>query len=153
MKNFFKPALLVAVLLAASFALGATIKKDHFDGGKNLTKGSKKGSAGTLAELIIGLQDKDVELGATDAAIQASVTALGTILVVNCTAGAGGGATEALTCTGLLGTDTVLAVTQKTAGANSLPLLGWSTLAADTVTGVWSADPGAGAVVSVAVKR
>lgn len=146
MNKFFKSMMMVSLLLVASLAIGATILPNHFDGGKNLTKGSKKGSAGTLAELIIGLQDKDVS-------IESSVTALGTIAVVECTAGAGGAATEALTCTGLLGTDTVLAVTQKTDGANNLPLLGWSTLAADTVTGIWSADPGAGAVVLVAVKR
>lgn len=68
-------------------------------------------------------------------------------------AGAGGGATEAMTVTGLLASDEIVSVTQKTPGANSLPLLGWSTQAANTVTGIWSADPGAGAVLQVAFKR
>lgn len=74
-------------------------------------------------------------------------------VAVSCTAGAGGGATEALTCTGLAATDTILAVFQVTPGANSLPLLGYSTLGTDTITGIWSADPGAGAVVRVTVKK
>jgi len=93
--------------------------------------------------------------------ISAADTVLGAVqklngnapIAVSCTAAAGGGATEALTCTGLAGTDTILAVFQVTPGANSLPLLGYSTLAADTITGIWSADPGAGAVVRVTVKK
>lgn len=75
------------------------------------------------------------------------------IAAVTCAAGAGGAATEALTCTGLLTTDTVLAVTQKTPGGNSLPLLGWSTLATNSITGIWSANPGSGSVVMVLVKH
>lgn len=80
-------------------------------------------------------------------------TSLGKIAAVTCNAGAGGGATAVLTCTGLVTTDTVLAVSQKTPGANSLPLLGWSTLASNAITAIWSADPGAGAVVMVLVKH
>lgn len=80
-------------------------------------------------------------------------TSLSKIAVVTCNAGAGGAATEVLVCTGLLTTDTVLAVTQKTSGANSLPLLGWSTLATNAITGIWSANPGAGSVVQVLVKH
>lgn len=68
-------------------------------------------------------------------------------------ASAGGAATEALTVTGLLTTDLILAVTQRVDGANSLPLLGWSTQIANGITGVWSADPGAGAIVDVAFLR
>lgn len=75
------------------------------------------------------------------------------ISVITSAAGAGGGATEAMTVTGLLTTDTILAVTQKTEGANDLPLLGWSTQAANALTGIWSADPGAGAVIMVLIKR
>lgn len=74
-------------------------------------------------------------------------------VVVECGASAGGAATEALTCTGLTATDTVLAVTQRVKGANSLPLLGYSTLGTNTITGVWSADPGANAVVRVLIRR
>lgn len=75
------------------------------------------------------------------------------ILVFTSAASAGGGATEALVVTGLLATDTVLSVSQKTPGANSLPLLGHSTLANNALTAIFSADPGAGAVIIVAVKR
>lgn len=82
-----------------------------------------------------------------------AASANGAILMFTSAAGAGGGASAALTMTGLKSTDTVLAVSQKTAGANSLPLLGWTTVANDALTVQWSADPGAGSVVVVTVKR
>lgn len=75
------------------------------------------------------------------------------ILSFTSDAGAGGSATEAMTVTGLLSTDTILAVSQSVDGANNLPLLGFNTLANDALTGVWSADPGAGSVIVVSVKR
>ena len=68
------------------------------------------------------------------------------IQVYTSSAGAGGAATEAMTVTGLGASDTILAVTQSTKGANSLPLLGYSTQAANALTAIWSANPGAGAV-------
>ena len=68
-------------------------------------------------------------------------------------AGAGGAATEAMTVTGLLSTDTILAVTQKTVGANGLAMVGYTTLANNALTVVWHADPGAGSVVIVTVMR
>lgn len=75
------------------------------------------------------------------------------VLAFASSAGAGGAASATLTVTGLLATDTVLAVSQKTAGANSLPLLGWTTVANNALTVQWSADPGAGSVVVISVKR
>jgi hypothetical protein len=75
------------------------------------------------------------------------------IQVYTSSAGAGGGATEAMVLTGLAAADTILAVTQKTKGANSLPLLGYGTQAANALTGTWSADPGAGAVIVVTVLK
>jgi len=75
------------------------------------------------------------------------------LLFIDSAPGAGGGATEALTVTGLLATDTILGVSQSVPGANSLPLLGFNTQALGLLTGVWSADPGAGAVIRVAIKR
>lgn len=78
-------------------------------------------------------------------------SALSKIAAITCAAGAGGAATAALTCTGLLTTDTILSVFQHTAGANSLPLLGYSTVVSNGLTAIWSADPGAGAVVVVSV--
>lgn len=68
-------------------------------------------------------------------------------------ASAGGAATEIMTVTSLLASDTVLAVTQDVPGANSLPILGWSTLGSGVITIAWAADPGAGAVVRVFVKH
>lgn len=83
-------------------------------------------------------------------------TGLGDLLniqVYASSAGAGGAATEAMVVTGLAAGDTILAVTQSTKGANSLPLLGWSTQAANSLTGVWSANPGAGSVIQVLVLK
>lgn len=146
--KFFTFALL-SFLLSAVPANAATITTKHFEGGKNLTQGSKHGTAGTLADLVIALQTADA---AATASISLKQNSAG-LVAITCGAGAGGAGAEALTCNGLLATDTVLSVSQKTPGANSLPLLGWSTLVANGLTGVWSADPGAGSVVLVAVKR
>lgn len=73
--------------------------------------------------------------------------------VYTSSAGAGGAATEAMVLTGLAAGDTIVSVTQKTKGANSLPLLSYSTQAANALTGIWSADPGAGAVILVLVMK
>lgn len=75
------------------------------------------------------------------------------IQVYTSTAGAGGAATEAMTLTGLGAADIILAVTQSTKGANNLPLLGYSTQAANALTAVWSANPGAGSVITVLVLK
>lgn len=75
------------------------------------------------------------------------------IQVYTSAAGAGGAATEAMTLTGLAAADTILSVVQKTKGANNLPLLGYSTHVADALTGIWSADPGANAVIVVTVLK
>jgi len=75
------------------------------------------------------------------------------IRVYESTAGAGGAATEAMVLTGLAAADTILSVSQKTKGANNLPLLGWTTQAANALTAVWSANPGAGSVIIVTVKK
>lgn len=75
------------------------------------------------------------------------------LIAITSGASSGGGAAEALTVTGLLSTDAVVAVSQKTAGSNGVPLEGWSTVADDALTCSWGADPGAGAVVVVLVQR
>ncbi len=55
---------------------------------------------------------------------------------------------------GLLATDTILAVTQETAGASgTLALLGWINQVDNGLTGKYVADPGTGSVILVAVKR
>lgn len=64
-----------------------------------------------------------------------------------------GAATQALAITGLGANDVILSVTQATKGANNLPLLGWTTQAANALTAVWSANPGAGAVIIVHVLK
>ena len=75
------------------------------------------------------------------------------ILTFNSAASAGGAATEALTVTGLLATDIILAVTQSVKGSANLPLLGYNTQIANGLTAVWSATPGTGAVIKVTVLR
>jgi hypothetical protein len=75
------------------------------------------------------------------------------ILALSSSPGAGGAASEAMTVPGLLASDTVLSVSQSVPGANSLPLLGFNTQANNSLTVEFSADPGAGAVILVAVKR
>lgn len=74
-------------------------------------------------------------------------------LVYTSSASAGGAATEVMVLTGILATDTILSVSQSVPGANNLPLLGFNTLGNDALTAVWSADPGANAVIKVHVKR
>lgn len=108
---------------------------NHFQGGSNITPGGKTEDGKDLASLLRELEGE------------------GQVLSLNSAASAGGLATEALAVTGLLATDQVLAVAQKTPGANSLALLGWSTQIAGGLTGIWAADPGAGAVLQVVVKR
>lgn len=75
------------------------------------------------------------------------------ILTFTSAAGSGGAATEAMTVTGLAIGDTILAVSQSVKGANSLPLLGFNTLTTNSLTAVWSADPGASSVIIVTVLR
>lgn len=116
-------------------------------------------AGGTMSGAIAMGTSKITGLGSatadTDAASQGNVKTLiaARILVFTSSAGSGGAATEAMTVTGLLSTDTILAVSQSVKGANSLPLIGYNTLANNALTGVWSADPGANSVIKVAVLR
>ena len=91
-------------------------------------------------------------IAATETVADAALVAAD-VVVYTSSAGAGGGATEAMTLTGLAAGDTILSVCQKTNGANDLPLLGYSTQATNALTGIWSADPGAGAVIVVSVVK
>jgi|ERR1019366_1179285 hypothetical protein len=90
---------------------------------------------------------------ATKAYVDAAIPAVPSILVFASTATVGGAASEAVAVTGLLSTDTILSVSQKTGGGAALPILGWSTQANNLITVIYSADMGSGAVVLVAVKR
>jgi hypothetical protein len=87
--------------------------------------------------------------------VTASISS-GTILALTSNASIGGAVSEALIVPGLLTTDTILSVSQKTQGAatrTSLPLIGWDTVVTNGITAQWLADPGPGAVIIVAVKR
>ena len=75
------------------------------------------------------------------------------ILVFTSSTDVSGASSEAVTFTGLLATDTILAVTQVTPGGTNLPLLGFSAQGNDTLTLRWVADPSTGYVIQVAVKR
>lgn len=75
------------------------------------------------------------------------------LLVFDSSPSVGGAATEVMTLAGLLATDKIVAVTQSVKGAANLPLLGYNTQANGVLTAVWSATPGAGAVIKVAVLR
>lgn len=80
-------------------------------------------------------------------------TKIGASLVIVSGAVGSGSASATVTATGLLTTDTIVAVTQRVKGANSLPLLGWSGQLADQLTAVYSADPGANAILDILVQR
>ncbi len=75
------------------------------------------------------------------------------LVVLTSAAGAGSSASEVMTVTGLAVSDTILSVCQKTPGANSEPLIGYSTQALNALTAIYPADPGAGSVIVVTVKR
>lgn len=112
----------------------------------------------TPAMLLTGFVSGAGAVAGTDTVLQAVQKVAGNtqnkaLLSFTSSAGAGGAATEAMVLTGLLSTDTIIAVTQKTKGANSLPLLGYTTQATNALTAVWSADPGANAVIVVTVLR
>lgn len=126
---------MVAFTLTSTNSFAASLGDDYFAGNQNLSKGHTRGGDKHLATIL------NEKLDAAN------------IMVFTSTAGAGGGATAAMVVTGLKTTDVILSVVQKTKGANSLPLLGWTTVAANSVTAVWSADPGAGSVIVVTVKR
>lgn len=126
---------MLAVGVSNAFAVDE-VKSSHFEGGKNLSQPYQKKGEKTLAALMLQLQ-KDANA----------------LVKYSSAATAGGAATEAVVVTGLGATDAILAVTQKTKGANSLPLLSWSTQGANTLTLIYSADPGAGAIVDVLVKK
>lgn len=75
------------------------------------------------------------------------------LVAINCNVSVGGAASEALTCTGLLTTDTILAVSQSVKGANGTAINAYNTLITNGLTVSWTADPGAGAVIKVLVKH
>lgn len=119
--------------------------------GGGLTGSSGTGIYGTEVELDISVGGVN-KVRVTSAGLTATIVGQ-TILVLTSNASVGGAATEALVVTGLLTTDTIIAVSQSVKGANSLPLLGFNTQATNSLTAVFSADPGSGAIIKVAIKR
>lgn len=65
----------------------------------------------------------------------------------------GGGVTESMTVTGLLGTDTVLAVTGSVKGANAAAVNAFGAPGAGALSVTFTADPGAGMKVKVFVLK
>ncbi len=115
--------------------LAGLVKAGHFQGGQNLYLGGRDNSKKILSGLLRELQE------------------LANVAVLDSDAGAGGGASEAMTVTGLLATDEVLSVSQSVAGGNDLAMTAYNTQVEDGLTVEWTADPGAGAVVKVLVRR
>lgn len=118
-------------------SLQKKIKSNHFEGGKNLTKGGEQDKDQNLAKLI---QDLEAE---------------GQVLQLESAASAGGNATEDdVAVAGLLATDEILSVGQRVPGAGvGKTLIGWADQKDGSLDLTWDADPGAGAIVRVAVKR
>lgn len=112
------------------------LESGHFEGDRNLNKGSRKGDKQILEEVINEIQEN------------------ANIVKLTSDASAGGAATEPdLAVTGLLATDIILAVTQKTPGANNLALLGYADQKDGSMDFIYFADPGADAIMEVLVAR
>lgn len=75
------------------------------------------------------------------------------IQVYSSSATVGGSATETITVTGLAAADTIIGVSMKTKGANAVSVAGNTTQAANALTVVFTADPGAAAIVRVTVLK
>lgn len=75
------------------------------------------------------------------------------IFALDTAASLGGAATEAVTLTGALSTDSILGVSQKVKGANSTALNGFNTLIDNGITLSWTANPGANSVATVLLQR
>jgi len=103
--------------------------KGHFDGGKNLYAGGRKHTDRILDEIVV-----------YPLASNASV---------------GGAATETLTVTGLEATHEILSATMTTPGATATSAL--VSVAHGTVAGTidcnFTADPGAGAIITLLVRN
>lgn len=72
---------------------------------------------------------------------------------IDCNASVGGATTEALTCTGVLSTDQIRAVTQKVTGTNNTAITSFGTPGTNTITIGWTANPGSGAIVRLYLKH
>ena len=97
------------------------------------------------------LQKQDAMIDVINAAVNAGAN---DIIVIDSAATTGGAATENdLTFTGLLATDTVIALSGKTIAGNSVAPIGFADQKAGSLDIVFTADPGAGNVVTIIVLR
>ena len=112
-----------------------------------LAGGSMTGAIAMGAHKITGLADPT---SAQDAASKNYVDKIVSILSA---ASAGGAASESLTVSGLLATDTILAVSQSVAGANGTAVSAFGAPGAGSLSVTWTGDPGVGAKVLVLVKH
>jgi len=122
------------------------------------TIGAAIPTANVTAKLLTGLgAGTNAAIASTDTILEAFAKLQNQLnnkaVVVECAAGSGGAASEALTCTGLATTDTILAVTQRVAGSNNVAIIGYSTLITNGLTVTYTANPGAGSVIRVLVKH
>lgn len=144
-----------------SVANGGTGAATHTAHGVLLGEGSSAiaaSAAGTAGQAFLsGGAGADGAYGVLDvsgAAVSGFSTALNAhVKEFDSAASAGGAAFEVLTVTGLLATDTILSVSQRVAGASATAATGWNTQANNALTVTWTANPGAGAIVRVAVLR
>jgi len=127
----------------------------------NVVEGNGAGSS-ILARLLDNALDiaaSEIPTGIPQANVSGLVSALAAkqdaakLVVYTSGASVGGSASETLVVTGLLSSDTILAVTQKVAGANATALVAHGVPASDALPISWTADPGAGSVVEVYVKK
>lgn len=105
------------------------------------------GSEGTIGNVL-------TSVGTSGEANWAPASA--NILAFTSSPSVGGAVQETVVVTGLLTSDTVLSVSQKTMGSatrTSQPLIQWNVGSNGHITLDWVADPGAGAIVVVTVKR
>lgn len=75
------------------------------------------------------------------------------LLLLSANPASGGAASEDLVVPGLLSTDSVVSVSHVSGGTATVAVTGWSAVLDGGLTVAFTADPGAGAVVQVAVLR
>ena len=123
----------------------------------NAVDGSEPGDTGLAAFKDINQRAQSfVGIGGSSLAPYAKADAsIPVISLLDSSASSGGNASETLTVTGLLTTDTVVSARMTTAGANNVAVKTFAKTCA--VNGqyivVWTADPGANAVVTLGVQR
>lgn len=126
----------------------------------NAVDGAEPGDTGLAAFKDINQRAASfIGLGGTSIAGKVQADASQPLIsILNSNASSGGGASETLTVTGLLTTDSLLSVTQYVKGANSTAVNGWGGATGvcasnDQLAVTWTADPGANAKVRVVLSR